>query len=330
VPKTERFASRYYHAKRQSVVRKVLLSVSCIIAFIAIAVATAVTSFRADTVEESVVQEIRRSTELASNGIHEFFRERSRVVTSLKGNPFVNHWFNNYHERGSEIDSDPNYQQVVELFKHESAYDPMIKSVFCAPAATHEYFDINGRYNDDAYFTHKRPWWSQALEKDRLFITNPEIDANDRSIVTSIKTTVYNNAGALLGVMGIDILASEIQSGLIDTMKYQGQGFGFLYTTQGQIISFPDQNNLLDMSQLPTLAKVDQLIPDADGFEQLYNLSLSTDEQISTVTFNNEQYIAFVAPVQDETLALDWRVAFMVPMEVINAPVFLQPYRQLS
>jgi len=299
-----------------------LLSVSGIIAVIAISVASAVTSFRADTVEESVIQEIRRSTELASDGIHEFFRERSRVLISLKGNPFVNGWFNSYQDRGSAIDSDPNYQQVVELFKHVSAYDPMIKSVFYAPAATHEYFDINGRYDDDAYFTNQRPWWSEALEKDRLFITNPEIDANDRSIVTSIKTTVYNKKGALLGVVGIDILASEIQSGLIDTMKYQGQGFGFLYSTQGQIISFPDQNNVLDMSQLPTLATVDQSMPHADGFKALFNLSTTIDEHISKVTFNNEEYIVFVAPVEDETLALDWRVAFMVPMEVINAPVY--------
>jgi methyl-accepting chemotaxis protein len=308
--------------KKQSVVRKVLLSVSGIIAVIAIIVAYAVTSERADSVKQSVTQEIRRVTQQSSDGIHEFFRERSRVVTSLQGNPFVNNWFSQYQERGSNIDNDSRYQDIVKLFKHESAHDPMIKSVFYAPAATHEYFDINGRYNDNAYYTNKRPWWAEALKRDRLFITNPEIDANDGSIVTSIKTTVYDSAGSLLGVMGIDILASEIKSGLIETMKYQNEGFGFLYTTEGQIISFPDKANRIDMSKLPTLDVVDKVFSDAAGFGQLLNDSQQKGELLSTVTFKGEEYLAFVAPIKDETQALDWRVGFMVPMHVIEDPVF--------
>lgn len=159
----------WIHEKRQSVVRKVLLSISSIFAVIAIIVATTVTSNRADSVEQSVLQEIRIATQQASNGIHEFFRERSRVVTSLKGNPFVNDWFSQYQDRGAEIDNDEQYQKIVKLFKNESAQDPMIKSVFYAPAATHEYFDINGRYNDDAYFTSKRPWWGEALKRSPVY-----------------------------------------------------------------------------------------------------------------------------------------------------------------
>ncbi len=308
--------------KRQSVVRKVLLSVSGIIAIIAIMVAYAVTSERAESVKQSVTQEIRRATQQASDGIHEFFRERSRVVTSLQGNPFINGWFSQYQERGSNIENDPAYQDIVKLFKHESAYDPMIKSVFYAPAATYEYFDINGRYNDDSYFTSKRPWWAEALKQDRLFITNPEIDANDGSIVTSIKTTVYDPSGSLLGVMGIDILASEIKSGLIDTMKYQNQGFGFLYTSKGQIISFPDENSRIDMSKLPTLDVIDQSFSDAQGFSQLLKDSQRQGELLSTVTFKGEEYLAFVAPIKDDKQALDWRVGFMVPMHIIDDPVF--------
>lgn len=306
---------------RPSVVRKVLLSVSSIISVIAITVAISVTNERAESVESSVLKDIRISTQRASDGIHEFFRERSRVVTSLQGNPFVNNWFANYTERGSEIDSDANYQAIVELFKHESQYDPMIKSVFYAPKATHEYFDINGRYNDDNYFTSKRPWWGEALAKDRLFITNPEIDANDGSIVTSIKTTVYDDNRQLLGVMGIDILASEIRSKLIDTMKFQGLGNGFLYTASGRIISFPDQANQIDMSTLPTLDVVDNKISGADGFNELLRESATLDETLTHVTWDNQDYLVFVTSIKDDTMALDWRVGFMVPQQVIDAPV---------
>lgn len=314
---------------RSSVVRKVLLSISGIIAVISIAVAYFVTSERASTVEQTVTQEIRRATQQASAGIHEFFRERSRVVTSLKGNPFINEWFADYQDRGSAIDSDPKYQQIVKLFKHESEYDPMIKSVFYAPAATHEYFDINGRYNDPNYFTSKRPWWFEALEKDRLFITNPEIDANDGSIVTSIKSTVYSSSGSLLGVLGIDILASEIKSGLIEKMHYQNEGYGFLYTADGRIISFPDESNKIDMSTLPTLDQVDGLISHASGFQKLLSASAPQKELLSTVNFKGEEYLVLVSPIIDETMALDWRVGFMVPMHAINDPVSQTTYSSI-
>ncbi|MCO4800201.1 MAG: methyl-accepting chemotaxis protein [Colwelliaceae bacterium] len=306
---------------QQSVIRKVLLSVSSILTVIAIIVATTVTSERAATVEASVLGDLRASTQKTSDAIHEFFRERSRVVTSLVGNSFVNHWFENYTVRGSEIDSDENYQRVVELFKNASRHDEMIKSVFYAPASTHEYFDLNGRYNDDAYYTSKRPWWGQALKRDRLFITKPEIDANDGSIVTSIKSTVYGSEKQLLGVVGIDVLSSEVKSKLVDTMKYKGLGFGFLYSKEGQIISFPDKNNRIDMSKLPTLDKVDSIFEGGDGFSELLKESKMKNEILSSVTWQGENYLVVVSSVKDETLELDWRIGFMVPESVISNPV---------
>lgn len=307
--------------KNMTVARKVLVSVASIFLIIAIFVAIFVTNERAQTVKESVIKEVKLATQQSAAGIHEFFRERSRVVTSLKANPFVNDWFAQYRDRGSDIDGDRRYQTIVELFKNESAQDPMIKSVFYAPAATHEYFDINGRYNDLSYFTSKRPWWGEALAKDRLFITNPEIDANDGSIVTSIKSTVYKDNGDLLGVMGIDILASEVKSGLVDVIKYQGKGFGFLYTKEGRIISFPDPNKRIDMSELPTLSIIDRKFANTEGFAQLLNDTRNADENLQELVYNGETYLVYTKRILDETMALDWRLGFMVPTHVISDPV---------
>ena len=307
--------------KQHSVIRKVILSIASILSIIAIIVAISVSSERANTVEQSVLGELRASTKTASAGIHEFFRERSRVVTALIGNTFVNHWFENYAERGSDLSADEDYQRMVSLFQNESNQDKLIKSIFYAPAATHEYFDLNGRYEDDSYFTNKRPWWHEALKRDRLFITQPEIDANDGSIVTSIKSTVYGTKSQLLGVIGIDVLASEVKSELIDTMKYQHQGFGFLFTNEGQIISFPDKNKQIDMSKLPTLDQVDTIFSHADGFKALLSASKSQQEILRQVRWQNEDYIALVTPVTDNTMELNWRVGFMVPEKVISTPV---------
>lgn len=309
------------HRKYSSVVRQVLLAVASIITIIAVFVATSVISERSESVEQSVLRDLKIATHDSAAGIHEFFRERSRVVIGLKGNPFLNDWFSSYTQRGAEIDSDPTYQSIVRMFKQISAQDPLIKSAFYAPAKTHEYFDINGRYNDPEYSTSKRPWWGEALALDRLFITRPEIDINDGSIVTSIKTTIYDNNNQLLGVAGIDVLASEVRSKLVDTMSYQGQGHGFLFTSDGQLIAFPDQANKIDMSKLPKLADVEGIFSNSQGFAELTSLATRQQDVISEVTWQDESYLVVVSPIVDTTLNLDWRIGFMVPKSIITEPV---------
>ncbi len=304
-----------------SIARKVVLAVSVLLAGVSIVTSTVLISERAQQVETEVLQHVRLITDQTSSRIHEFFRERSRVVTSIQTSPFIIDWFANYTERGSNIDNDPTYQSIVEQFQAISAHDPMIKSVFFAPANTHEYFDLDGRYNDANYYTNKRPWWFEALNKDRMFITRPEIDANDRSIVTSIKTVVKTSSNKLVGVLGIDILGSAIKKDLIDKMHYNQSGYGFLFTQDGQIISFPDSDRNLDMSKLPKLNQIDQLVPNSAGFSALLNQAKSNQESIATVTYKNEEYIVLVDRLSDSTIDLDWNLGFMVPKETITGPV---------
>lgn len=310
-----------------SIAKKVLVSVSAILAVISVLLTYSLIHERSNQVETEVLQQVRLVSDNASSGIHEFFRERSRVVTSIEASPFVNDWFRDYTERGSAIEGDKQYQQIVRFFKDISAHDPMIKSVFYAPANTFEYFDINGRYNDSEYFTNKRPWWFEALEKDSLFITNPEIDANDGSIVTSIKTPVKTMSNELIGVLGIDILASEIKNGLIDQMNYQGKGKGFLFTKEGQLISFPDPQARLDMSKLPTLNDVDSRMPNTTGFHSLLQRSQSESEIVDTITLDGIEYITVIKPIIDHDIQLDWRLGFIVPKtfftEPLNKAIFL-------
>ncbi|MFC1235196.1 methyl-accepting chemotaxis protein [Vibrio sp. F74] len=304
-----------------SIAKKVTLSVLGLLVGISIVTSYIWTSKRAEQIETEVLQEVRLITDQTSSAIHEFFRERSRVVSSLQASPFITNWFADYTVRGSNIDGDPIYNSIVEQFKAISAHDSMIKSVFFAPANTFEYFDLNGRYNDASYYTSKRPWWFEALNKDRLFITKPEIDANDGSIVTSIKTVVKTSDDKLVGVLGIDILGSSIKNDLIDKMKYNQLGHGFLFTDDGQIISFPDSNKNLDMSKLPTLDQIDQLVPNSEGFSSLLKQIGTNDESVATVVYKNQEYIVLVESLSDSTIDLEWNLGFMVQKNTITDPV---------
>lgn len=303
-----------------TIAKKVILATTLILLSISVVSGYFSLQSRYATVENSVNQELELVTDNTASSIKEFFRERSRVVTTLASTSSLTDWFENYTERGSEISEDKAYQSIVKSFKSISTHDSYIKSVFFAPASTHEYFDINGRYNDLTYYTSKRPWWSEALGKDRLFITEPEIDANDGSIVTSIKTTVKNNRGQLVGVLGIDILGTVIKKDLIDQMKYDGVGKGFLISSNGRIIAFND-NNQIDMSQLPSLSDIDQIFGDTSGFTQLSKDAVANDEFSSEVVFEGNDYVVHTESIVDNTMALDWRIGFMVPKSLITEPI---------
>ncbi len=303
-----------------TIAKKMILASSVILLCVSIVGGYFVLKQRSESVENSVLLDVKLVTDQTAGSIKEFFRERSRVVTTLASDEAMKSWFKNYTERGSEIESDKGYQSIVGTFKAISAYDPIIKSVFFAPANTYEYFDINGRYNDLSYYTNKRPWWPEALAKDRLFITEPEIDANDKSIVTSIKTTVKATDGSLIGVLGIDVLGGVIKRDLIDQMRYQNVGKGFLMAKNGKIIAFND-NNQIDMSKLPSLADVDRMFPSTSGFAQLTKDAASLDQHSSLVTYQGQDYFVYTQKLQDPTMQLDWRIGFMVPYSIISEPL---------
>ncbi|WP_394240866.1 methyl-accepting chemotaxis protein [Vibrio astriarenae] len=304
-----------------TIAKKLIISIAAILLLISIIVSVLNINSRIKEVELDVTQDVTLVVDAAAHQIREFFRERSRVVTSLMVNRTMNDWFANYTERGSNIDQDPTYRSIVSMFKDISAHDPAIKSVFYAPANTHEYFDINGRYNDLSYYTTNRPWWPEALGIDRLFITQPQIDANDKSIVTSVKTTVKDDSGKLIGVLGIDILANRIKSDLIDRLAYQNQGVGFLFSSNGDLIAFNENSGQIDMSKLPKIDQIDSIFANTKGFDQVWQRSKSSDFVTLDVTYKGEAQRVFIQPITDNTMNLDWRIGFMVPSTMISEPV---------
>lgn len=303
-----------------TIAKKMIFASSLILLCVSIFGGYIVLKERSEVVENNLLLDVKLTTDKTAASIKEFFRERSRVVTTLASDDAMKSWFYNYTERGSDIERDEGYQSIVKTFQSISQQDPIIKSVFFAPKNTHEYFDLNGRYNDSNYYTNKRPWWFEALDKDRLFITEPEIDANDKSIVTSIKTTVKAANGSLIGVMGIDVLGGVIKRDLIDQMSYQGVGKGFLISESGKIIAFND-NNQIDMSALPSLAELDQMFPSTSGFTQLSEQAIQSQYHNGKVTYQGVEYFVFTETLQDPTMQLDWRIGFMVPYSLISEPL---------
>ncbi|UAA39572.1 methyl-accepting chemotaxis protein [Paraneptunicella aestuarii] len=251
--------------------------------------------------------------------IQGFFDAKGQVIHSVFANPYILDWFKNYDQRGSDISTDPGYIQIREYFKFFSDKDDSIKSVFLGSANTFEYFDLNGRYDGDPnYYTNKRPWWFEAQEKNRMYVSDPAVDANDGSISATVKTVVRDN-GQFVGIGGMDILITTIGEDLLSKIKYEGAGNAFLVTDKGVLVYFPGFNK--DFPPGSDITKVDSLFKDTDGFSALKRQMSNQQKGTAVVEWKGEEHQVVFDSVADDYPYLNWRLGFLLPTEVSQKPV---------
>lgn len=276
---------------------------------------------------DKVSQESKEKAELGlinalkiqSDHIESFFERHAARIETVLSSPQLVDWFDNYRERNVDLSNDEYFPKLIKLFGNLSA-DEETKAVFFASANTGEYFDnSNGRYNDDSYDARKRPWWGEAMDNDKMFVTQPEEDYVDKTIVTSVKRSVYNNNNELIGIAGIDILISTIENKVRDDLKYQGVGEAFLINRDGRIILFPSDNSEIKVDS--QIAGVDNILSDSEGFSQLYDNIERSDDGIMDITWNGEKHIVAFTRISSEFPYFDWVAGIIVPTAIVDDPI---------
>ena len=251
--------------------------------------------------------------------IQGFFDAKGQVIHSVFGNPYILDWFNNYDQRGSDLSNDPGYNQIQQYFNFFSDKDEAIKSVFFGSGNTFEYFDLNGRYDGDPnYYTNKRPWWFEAQEKNRMYVSDPAVDANDGSISATVKTVVRDN-GEFLGIGGMDILITTIGEDLLSKIKYEGAGNAFLVTDKGVLVYFPGFSDKFPPGS--DISTVDSNFKNTDGFAALKRQMSNQNKGTAIVEWKGEEHQVVFDSVTDDYPYLNWRLGFLLPTAVSNAPV---------
>jgi methyl-accepting chemotaxis protein len=268
--------------------------------------------------QDRVDRDITALVQLEAEKIKGFFEAKGQIIHSVFANPMVLDWFADYADRGSVITDDARYQALTKYFKYFSERDPAIKSVFFGSANTFEYFDLDGRYDGDSnYYTNKRPWWGEAIEQNRLYVTNPAVDAEDGSISATVKTTVNHN-GKFIGIGGMDILITTIGD-LLSTIKYQQVGHAFLVTDKGVLVYFPGFDK--DFPPGSDIQHVERHFKDSEGFGQLKNQLRNRAQANYRVTWNGEPYQLIYNEVDSDYPSMNWKLGFMIPETVADAPV---------
>jgi len=299
--------------------RQLVITISSAVAVLLIITSFFVLSNVSDNTRKQLISDIENLVTLQSTKVKNFFIAKGQINHSVFSNPLVIDWFSTYDKRLADINNNKQYQDVTRYFKYFSEKDPAIKSVFFGSENTHEYFDLNGRYDDVMYFTNKRPWWSDGLTKGKMHVTDPAVDNNDGSVSATITSPYYLPNGKLLGIGGMDILITTIGQDLLAPIKYKNEGEAFLITDTGKLVFFPGFDD--DFKPGDNMTAVDSHFSDTSGFEQLQTTLAQNANGIAQVSWRGTNYQVIFNQVKSDYPLMNWKLGFLVPEQLISQPV---------
>ncbi len=303
----------------RSIMRQLVVGISTSVALLLIITSYFILSDMSDKTRMQLTASIEDIVKLQAAEVRGFFEAKGQINHSVFANPQVVDWFTHYDERLSNINDDKNYQDVTKYFHFFSEKDTAIKSVFFGSENTHEYFDLNGRYDDAEYYTNQRPWWEKGIEKGGMYVTDPAVDRNDGSVSATITGPYYLPDGRLLGIGGIDILITTIGKDLLAQIKYKGEGDAFLMTDTGKLVFFPGFNDKFSPGDL--MKEIDGKFAHATGFAKLQHQLTKNSSGTSSVRWNNQEYLVTFNKVSSDYPKMNWKLGFMVPEKLISDPV---------
>jgi methyl-accepting chemotaxis protein len=303
----------------RSIMRQLVVTISSAVAILLIITSFFLLTNVSDNTRSQIMSSIEDIVNLQATEVRSFFESKGQVNHSVFSNPLVIDWFADYDQRLSDIDSNKQYQDVTKYFLYFTEKDPAIKSVFFGSENTHEYFDLNGRFNDAEYFTNQRPWWTTGINKGKMYVTDPAVDRNDGSISATITSPYYLPNGNLLGIGGMDILITTIGKDLLAKIKYQNEGEAFLMTDTGKLVFFPGFNKNFNPGDL--METVDSQFDNTNGFAALQSLASRQSHGQSSVTWQGQTYQVVFNEVKSDYPSMNWKLGFLVPEHLISAPV---------
>lgn len=304
--------------KNINIQRKIALPILISVTIVLVVFALFTVNYIRTLTKEKVESEALSLVRLKAEEIVGFFKERARVPVTFFQNPFFLEWFSNYNTFRTPLEGDRDYARIFEHFNVILKNDSTIKSVFFATDNTQEYFDHEGRYEEEGYLVKNRDWWREAIAEGRLYCGLPEFDYADSSISTSMHLPVYNKDGRFLGIGGADILITTIGN-IVRQIRYKNYGDAFLIDGAGNIIYFPRLSQEASVNK--HMSFIDTVFAHASGFQELSNNILKKDEGLTHVMWEGEGHIALYAPVQASVPHLNWSLGLIVPKELIVGPV---------
>eukprot|EP00752_Nemacystus_decipiens_P005758 g5207.t1 len=91
-------------------------------------------------------------------------------------------------------------------------------------------------YTGEFYDPRCRPWYQGAIQNENqgVIFTNPYVDAGSGSLIVTTAATVFNAAGTVLGVVGLDMDFDPIEASIKDLTVTGDEGYAYLLAPGGK------------------------------------------------------------------------------------------------
>ncbi|MCT4620637.1 MAG: methyl-accepting chemotaxis protein [Marinisporobacter sp.] len=225
-----------------------------------------------------------------NNAINILFKDIEENVNYLAENAYVkkaDHTVTSYMDKVTEeaLKMTPSQnggleQTIYEAFLQYKETHPQTAYVYMGTAFG-GYIQLPEGSTSKNYDPRKRPYYQKAMEnRGNASRTNPYYYEPDNSMVVSTVKTVENEAGELIGVIGVDMSLKGMTK-IFKSIKMGDTGYVMLIDNQGTIIADPknEENNFKNIQEIGI-----------DGFKNIPQISSDYFE----TKVNNVSYIANV------------------------------------
>lgn len=310
--------------------RKILLLIGGTISVLLIIASSYFVNHLASISRTSIEREAQSYLYAEKLSMESFFAQYGKLVSTFAQSAHVVEFFEQYNERESKLTGLPNYERVNKDFVRLTETDKNVLSTFFASAITGEYFKENERtsqFSDGRpYYAYKRGWWPEAMAVGKLHVSPVSVDANTGDVSAVIKLPVYNATRTLLGIAGIDLQMEQINQ-LVEQIRFQGQGYGFLLDNNLNVVHLSKQtgHKLSITDEGPNgkegLDGLEKQFTNTSGFKELNAQIKRNSSGTATVTLKGKDYYVVFNSVKLDEPLLDWHVGVMIPVSFIEEPV---------
>jgi putative methionine-R-sulfoxide reductase with GAF domain len=171
----------------------------------------------------------------------------------------------------------------------------------------------------------QRVWFSGSLPEENpdrtTWWTPVYIDATGLGAVTTAASPVYNQAGVLVGVVGLDVSLDEMKTE-IEAVRVLESGYSFLIDKEGKAIALPERGFLDIMGYLPgeDFAGTD-LTTTLTGFSPIIDRMTAGESGFGNVVVAGKELFIAYAPLE----STGWSQGSVVPAEdVVRAVTLLE------
>ncbi|MBZ2191508.1 methyl-accepting chemotaxis protein [Pseudoalteromonas arctica] len=309
--------------------KKILLLIGGTITVLLIIASTFFVKHIANLSRENIENEAQSYLQTEQLSMQSYFAMYGKMVSTFVNNPHLINFFENWDTRDQALESASGYNEVNQDFVRLSSNDENILSAFFASATTGEYFKENERtshYNGQPYYAYKRGWWQEAMQVNKLYVGPISVDLTTGVASAVVQQPVYNAQRKLIGMGGVDLQLNKIND-MVENIRFNGQGYGFLLDGNQKVVHFSKATgHKLSITDEGANGKegldaLEQQFTDTAGFKELNTQMRNNLKGSQMVTFKGEQFYVVYHRLQLEQPHIDWYVGLLIPTSMIEEPV---------